>query len=128
MLHGMLWTHLASTDTIILSALILIKNFVFDFKNLQFPMSNRGAAYNKTNTSSTKSYINSNMNNSEVVLALRVYLIWWIMFELSLCLGSDLWASRDHYCAFYPVLLNLSRLGLMESFYFYWEQSRRLGF
>ena len=55
-LHGMLWTHLAA-DTIILSAMFLIKNFVFDLKNLQFPMSDRGAAYNKANTSSTKSYI-----------------------------------------------------------------------
>ena len=44
MLHGMLWAHLAE-DTIILSALSLITNFVFDFKNLQFPMSDRGTAY-----------------------------------------------------------------------------------
>ena len=36
MFHGMLWAHLAE-DTIILSALSLITNFVFDFKNLQFP-------------------------------------------------------------------------------------------
>ena len=43
MLHGMLWAHLAE-DTIILSALSLITNFVFDFKNLQFPMSDRGTA------------------------------------------------------------------------------------